>query len=57
MVAADVQSANRSICTFVSTGQMFLQGFDCLYDTVSGHFGYSWPGRTDPMYGSVATGR
>ncbi|HSI00244.1 MAG TPA: hypothetical protein VLA02_06545 [Reyranella sp.] len=43
--------------TFVNTGRMFLQGFDYLYDAAGGYVGYSWAGRTNPMYGSVALGR
>jgi hypothetical protein len=43
--------------TFVNTGRMFLHGFDYLYDAAGGYVGYSWTGRTNPAYGSVAIGR
>jgi len=39
------------------TRTLFLQGFDHLHDAVGGYVGYAWPGRTNPMYGSVAIGR
>jgi hypothetical protein len=43
--------------TFVNTGRMFLQGFDYLYDAAGGYVGYAATSRTNPTYGSVATGR